>query len=99
MKLLYHTWFRTGSAYTANGIVDFLKEVEASLPENIAKVFFRADSGFFSGKLFDLLESFDWKEPAYRQEGLTGSSKRHKKQRKEENMENTPRVYGRGTFF
>ena len=60
MKLLYHTWFRTGSAYTANGIVDFLKEVEASLPENIAKVFFRADSGFFSGKLFDLLESFDW---------------------------------------
>jgi hypothetical protein len=60
MKLLYHTWFRTGSAYTANGIVDFLKEVEASLPKNIAKVFFRADSGFFSGKLFDLLESFDW---------------------------------------
>ena len=60
MKLLYHTWFRTGSAYTANGIVDFLKEVEVSLPENIAKVFFRADSGFFSGKLFDLLESFGW---------------------------------------
>jgi len=56
MKLLYHTWFRTGSAYTANGIVDFLKGVEVSLPENIAKVFFRADSGFFSGKLFDLLE-------------------------------------------
>ena len=23
MKLLYHTWFRTGSAYTSNGIVDF----------------------------------------------------------------------------
>ena len=60
MKLLYHTWFRTGSAYTANGIVDFLKEVEVSLPENIAKVFFGADSGFFSGKLFDLLESFGW---------------------------------------
>jgi hypothetical protein len=60
MKLLYHTWFRTGSAYTANGIVDFLKEVEASLPKNIAKVFFRAESGFFSGKLFDLLESFGW---------------------------------------
>ncbi len=60
MKLLYHTWFRTGSAYTANGIVDFLKEVEVSLPKNIAKVFFRADSGFFSGKLFDLLESFGW---------------------------------------
>ena len=49
MKLLYHTWFRTGSAYTANGIVDFLKEVKVSLPKNIVKVFFRADSGFFSG--------------------------------------------------
>ena len=26
MKLLYHTWFSTGSAYTSNDIVDFLKE-------------------------------------------------------------------------
>ena len=60
MKLLYHTWFRTDSAYTANGIVDFLKEVKTSLPENIEKVFFRADSGFFSGGLFDLLESYGW---------------------------------------
>ncbi len=60
MKLLYHSWFRTGSAYTGNGIVDFLKEVEVSLPGNITKVFFRADSGFFSGELFDLLESFGW---------------------------------------
>ena len=58
MKLLYHIWFRTGSAYTANGIVDFPKEVEIGLPKNIIKVFFRADIGFFSGKLFDLLESF-----------------------------------------
>jgi len=60
MKLLYHTWFRTGSAYTANGVVDFLKEVKASLPKSIEKVFFRADSGFFSGKLFDLLELYEW---------------------------------------
>jgi hypothetical protein len=60
MKLLYHTWFRTGSAYTSNGIVEFLKEVEASLPKSITKVFFRADSGFFSGKLFDLLEDYYW---------------------------------------
>ncbi len=60
MKLLYHTWFRTGSAYTANGIVDFLKEVRATLPKTISEVFFRADSGFFSGELFDLLESFNW---------------------------------------
>jgi len=60
MKLLYHTWFRTGSAYTSNGIVGFLQEVEASLPATIKKVFFRADSGFFSGELFDLLEYFVW---------------------------------------
>jgi len=60
MKLLYHTWFRTGSAYTSNGIADFLKEVKISLPATIDKVFFRADSGFFSGELFDLLESYGW---------------------------------------
>lgn len=60
MKLLYHTWFRTGSAYTANGVVDFLKEVKASLPKTIKKVFFRADSGFFSGELFNLLELYGW---------------------------------------
>ena len=60
MKLLYHSWFRTGSAYTANGIVEFLKEVYSSLPRNIKKVFFRADSRFFSGDLFDLLESYLW---------------------------------------
>jgi len=34
--------------------------VKASLPQTIEKVFFRADSGFFSGGLFDLLESFVW---------------------------------------
>jgi hypothetical protein len=60
MKLLYHTWFRTCSAYTVNGIVDFHKEVKASLPGSIKKVFFRADSGFFSGALFNLLGSYGW---------------------------------------
>ncbi|MDD4108705.1 MAG: transposase, partial [Prolixibacteraceae bacterium] len=60
MKLLYHSWFRTGSPYTSNGIADFLKEVKTSLPENIDKVFFRVDSGFFSGELIELLESYGW---------------------------------------
>jgi len=60
MKLLYHTWFRTGSAYTANGVVEFLKEVQSSLSRTVRKVFFRADSGFFSGNLFNLLESYSW---------------------------------------
>jgi hypothetical protein len=60
LKLLYHSWFRTGSAYTSNGIVEMLKEIKASLPQTIKKVFFRADSGFFDGSLFDLLEFFGW---------------------------------------
>jgi hypothetical protein len=60
MKLLYHSWFRTGLAYTSNGIADFLKEVKANLPETIDKIFFRADSGFFSGELFNLLEFYGW---------------------------------------
>lgn len=60
LKILYHTWFRAGAAHTANGITEFLKEVKAYLPETIENVFFRADSGYFGGKLFDLLEGFDW---------------------------------------
>ena len=60
LKLLFHTWFRTGSAYTSNGITEFLKEVHAHLPKTVKHVFFRADSGFFSGELFDLLEDYGW---------------------------------------
>lgn len=37
-----------------------MKEPKANLPSGIEKVFFRADSGFFSGKLFDLLELYGW---------------------------------------
>jgi hypothetical protein len=60
MKLLYHTWFKTGGTYTSNGIVDFFKEVKCSLARTIDKVFFRADGNFFSGGLFDLLEFCNW---------------------------------------
>lgn len=60
LKLLYHTWFRSGSAYTSNGICEFLKEVQSSLPDIMKTVFFRADSGFFGGDLLDLLESYKW---------------------------------------
>jgi hypothetical protein len=56
MKLLINSWFRTGSAYTSNGICEFLKQTLAVLPEHIKQIFFRADSGFFSGELFDFLE-------------------------------------------
>ncbi|MCZ6819454.1 MAG: IS1380 family transposase [Calditrichaeota bacterium] len=60
MKLALNSWFRTGSSYTSNGICDFLKETAASFPATISSVFFRADSGFFSGALFVLLEELQW---------------------------------------
>jgi len=60
LKLVVNSWFRCGSAYTSNGIGEFIKQTKALLPSNIKDVFFRADSGFFNGALFDLLESFNW---------------------------------------
>ena len=56
MKTIINSWFRTGNAYTANGIVEFMKQTLAALPQQIKQIFFRADSGFFCGQLFDLLE-------------------------------------------
>ena len=60
LKIVLNSWFRTGSAYTSNGICEFLKQTQAFIPSNIRSIFFRADSGFFSGELFDLLEMFTW---------------------------------------
>jgi hypothetical protein len=60
LKILYNTWFRAGAAHTSNGITEFLKETRASLPGTINNVFFRADSGYFGGKLLALLENFGW---------------------------------------
>ena len=59
LKLVINTWFRTGQAYTSNGIVEFLKQTVNYIPEGV-NIFFRADSGFFNGKLFDYLESLNW---------------------------------------
>lgn len=59
-KIVANSWFRTGSAYTSNGICEFVKQTATMFPENIKKVFFRADSGFFNGKLFDLLEDLKY---------------------------------------
>lgn len=61
MKLIVNNWFRTGSAHTSNGIIDFTKQTAFTLPGKIRNVFYRADSGFFNGKLFDLLEELEWK--------------------------------------
>ena len=60
IKIVVNNRFRTGSAYTSNGIVSFIKQTAAIIPEKIEKVFFRADSGFFNGELFDLLEELNW---------------------------------------
>lgn len=51
-----HNWFRSGSAYSANGCVEFMKECFAKLPKRTWSIFVRADSAFFNGSLFDLLE-------------------------------------------
>jgi hypothetical protein len=55
-KSVLNTWLRPGNTYTANGIVEFTKQTLAALPKQVKQVFFRADSGFFNGSLFDLLE-------------------------------------------
>ncbi len=60
LKILYNSWFRAGAAHTANGIIEFLKETNASLPKTIKNVFFRADSGYFGGELLDFLEKVGW---------------------------------------
>lgn len=60
MKLVVNSWFRTGACYTSNGICEFIKQTKAVIASNIKDVFFRADSGFFNGDLFDLLEKYHW---------------------------------------
>jgi len=60
LKTLLHSWFRTGSAYTSNGICEILRQVQGCLAEVLPNVFFRADSGFFSGELFNLMDEFGW---------------------------------------
>ena len=55
-----HNWFRTGSAYSANGCVESMKECIAKIPKRVWKVFVRADSAFFNGKLLELLEEMGY---------------------------------------
>lgn len=60
LKIVVNNRFRTGSAHTSNGIISFIKQTAKILPKEASKVFFRADSGFFSGELIDLLEELKW---------------------------------------
>jgi hypothetical protein len=56
-KEILQAWFRTGSAYTSNGVVEFVKQLLAHLP-NRMRIIVRADSGYFDGALLDLLDSY-----------------------------------------
>ena len=55
-KEILQGWFRTGNAYTSNGIVEFMKQLIAQLPDS-RRIFFRGDSGYFVGALLDYLDA------------------------------------------
>jgi len=54
--MVLHLWLRAGNTVSASRAVDFIRETLNNKPQwlNISDV--RADSGFFSGKIFDFLE-------------------------------------------
>lgn len=55
-KEILQAWFRTGNAYTSNGIVEFVKQLLAHLP-NQMRIVLRGDSGYFADALLELLET------------------------------------------
>jgi hypothetical protein len=55
--LLLHGWLRSGNTGAARGVVAFLQEALALLPEGTWLRTVRADSGFFDGALLDFLEA------------------------------------------
>ena len=54
-KEIMQAWYRTGNAYTSNGIVEFMKQLLSHLSCRV-RIVFRGDSGFFVGALLALLE-------------------------------------------
>ena len=55
-QFVLHAWLRSGNARASRGVVEFLRETFARLPGHIHIRCLRADSGFFDGKLLDVLE-------------------------------------------
>jgi len=55
-KEILQAWMRCGDAYTSNGIVAFMKQLAAHLP-NSTRLIFRGDSGYFVGALLDWLDA------------------------------------------
>lgn len=54
---ILHGWLRSGNTGAARGVVPFLQEALALLPEGMSLRTVRADSGFFDGALLDFLEA------------------------------------------
>lgn len=52
---ILQAWLRSGSAYTSNGIVEFMRQLAAEMPPRM-RLIFRGDSGFFVGELMDWLD-------------------------------------------
>jgi len=46
---------RPGNVYTSNGVVEFVKQIQSNFSGK--RIILRGDSGFFSGKLLDLLDA------------------------------------------
>jgi hypothetical protein len=53
---ILHGWLRSGNTGASRGVVPFLQEALALLPEGMWIRTVRADSGFFDGALLDFLE-------------------------------------------
>jgi hypothetical protein len=51
-----HGWLRSGNPGPARGVIPFLQETLALLPEGTWLRTVRADSGFFDGHFLDFLE-------------------------------------------
>ena len=57
IKFVFHMWLRRGRTGSSSGVIEFMDEILGRLPEWIKIKVIRADSGFFSGKCFDYVES------------------------------------------
>ena len=57
-KKILQGWLRSGDVYTSNGVVDFVRQLLALLP-NRTRILFRGDRGFFAEKLLDYLDDRD----------------------------------------
>jgi hypothetical protein len=53
---ILHGWLRSGNTTAGRGVIEFLTEALALLPEGWRLRGVRADSGFFDGKLLEFLE-------------------------------------------